>query len=90
MGFPNLAMYAEFEKAIKAVGENRLREFVLSRGHKIDKFDRDMEIIRYTLQHGTYAASKIFHLSESYPSGITYRYGRLALELAELLEKEKK
>ena len=89
MGYPNLSKYAEFEIAIRKVGEQRLKAYLVSKGHKADKFDRNMQIIRYTLQHGTHAASKIFHLSSSYPSTITYLYGRLAVELAEIMDKDK-
>ena len=89
MGYPNLAKYAEFEMAIRKVGEQNLKSYVVSKGHKPEYFERNMKIIKYTFQHGTHAASKIFHVSSSYPSTITYLYGRLAVELAEIIDKDK-
>lgn len=89
MSFPNLSKYADFEKAIKKVGYFNLMQYVKSKGHRIDKFDRNMKMIRYTLQHGPYSAGKIFHVAENYPSHIIYLYGRYAEELAEKMEKEK-
>ena len=89
MSFPNLRKYADFEKAIKKVGYYNLMIYVKSKGHKVDKFDRNMKMIRYALQHGPYATGKIFHVSETYPSKILYLYGRYAEELAEEMEKEK-
>jgi hypothetical protein len=88
MSYPNLKKYVEFERAIKKVGEYRLRLYILSKGHRIDKFDRNMKMIRYTLQHGPVAASKVFHVSETCPSSILYKYGKYAEELAEIIEKE--
>lgn len=89
MSYPNLLKYVEFEKAIRYVGEDRLKAYASLKGHRVNLFDRNMKIIRYTLQHGTHAASKAFHLSGSYPSTILYKYGRLAMELAKKIEKEK-
>ena len=89
MGYPNLKKYVEFEKAFRKVGEDRLKAYIMSKGHKINKFDRNMKMIRYTLQHGPVAASKVFHVSETSPSAILYKYGKYAEELAEIIEKEK-
>lgn len=88
MSYPNLMKYAKFEKAIRKVGDERLKAYVASKGHKINKFERNMQVIRYTLQHGTHAASTVFHMSSSYPSQLIYLYGNLAIELLENIEKE--
>ena len=89
MGYPNLKKYVEFEKAIKKVGEDRLKAYILSKCHKISKFERNMKIIVYTIQHGPTAASKVFHVTESYPSMILYKYGRYAEELAKIIDRER-
>lgn len=88
MSFPNLKKYADFERAFKKVGTERLKAYVASKGHRINKFDRNMKMIYYTLQHGPYAAGKIFHVADNYPSQIIYLYGRYAEELAEQMGKE--
>ena len=86
MGYPNLAKYVQFEQAFRKVGEYNLKSYILSKGHNIRKFDRNMKIIRYCLQHGPTAASKVFHVAESYPSMILYKYGRYAEELAKIID----
>lgn len=86
MGYPNLAKYVQFEQAFRKVGEYNLKSYILSKGHNIRKFDRNMKIIRYCLQHGPTAASKVFHVTESYPSMILYKYGRYAEELAKIID----
>ena len=90
MGYPNLRKYADFERAIRKVGEGNLMAYVASKGHRVNKFQRNMKIIYYTMQHGPCAASKVFHIAESYPSSILYRYGRYAEELSEIMENERK
>lgn len=89
MGYPNLAKYAQIEKDIRKVGAENLKSFIASKGIRIKNFDRDMKVIRYTLQHGPAASACVFHMSNSYPSMLLYKYGRFARELAELMEKEK-
>lgn len=89
MGYPNLKKYVEFEKAIKKVGYFNLMDYVKSKGHRVDKFERNMKIIVYTIQHGPTAASKVFHVTESYPSMILYKYGRYAEELAKIIDRER-
>lgn len=88
MSLVNIEKYRDFEKAIKKVGEGRLKAYVLEKGHKIDKFDRNMNMIRYTLQHGPYAASKVFKVASSYPCHMLYTYGRYAEEIVEIMEKK--
>ena len=89
MGYPNLAKYVQFEQAFRKVGEYNLKSYILSKGHNIRKYERNMKIIRYCLQHGPSAAGQVFHVSASYPSHILYAYGRYAMELAEIIDKEK-
>lgn len=90
MGYPNLLKYVEFETAIKKVGVDRLKSFIISKGHRADKLDRNFRIIKYTMQHGPSAASKVFHVASSYPSNLLYLYGRYAKELSEIIDMEKK
>lgn len=89
MGYPNLAKYAQIEKDIRRVGTENLKLFIASKGVRIKNFERDMKVIRYTLQHGPTASACVFHMSNSYPSMLLYKYGRFAKELVEIMEKEK-
>ena len=90
MGMANIKRYQLIEKAIRKAGVENIKTYMLKNGHRIDKFDRDIAIIKYCLQHGPTATSKIFHLSLSYPSYIVRRYYKFALETIEEMEKERR
>lgn len=90
MGTANIKRYQLIEKAIRKAGVENIKTYMLKSGHRVDKFDRDIAIIKYCLQHGPTATAKLYRLSLPYPSYIVRRYYKFALETIEEMEKERR
>lgn len=81
MGTINVERYKQIEKLIREAGIDELKIYLHKNGHRLNNFERNINIIKYCMQHGPLAASKVYHVAVGYPTKLSQMYGQAAEEI---------